>query len=39
MQKTLDEDCFPEKYLMLEEALKKRDGPTPPSPYIVFGLN
>lgn len=24
---------------MLDEALKKRDAPSPPNPYIAFGLN
>lgn len=38
MTKTLNEDCLPEKYLMLEEALKRRDVPSPPSPYISFKI-
>lgn len=38
MQKILNEDCLPEKYLMLEEAVKRRDAPVPPSPFLVFGL-
>lgn len=39
MQKVLAEDCLPEKYLMLEEAVKKRDAPLVPSPFISFGIN
>lgn len=39
MQKVLVEDCLPEKYLMLEEAVKKRDAPTIPNPNINLGIN
>ena len=39
MTKTLNEDCLPEKYLMLEEAVKRRDAPIPPNPFITFTLS
>lgn len=38
MKKILNEDCLPEKYLMLDEAIKKRDAPIAPSSFVVFGI-
>jgi hypothetical protein len=38
MKKILNEDCLPEKYLMLDEAIKKRDAPVAPSSFVVFGI-
>jgi hypothetical protein len=38
MQRLVDEDCIPEKSLVLEEALRRRDAPLPPSPVLEFGL-
>ena len=39
MTKTLNEDCLPEKHLMLEEAVKRRDAPTPPNQFITFSFS
>lgn len=38
MTKLLDNDCIPEKQMVLEEALKRKDVPTPPDPVMHFNL-
>lgn len=38
MKNVLDQDCIPEKQIILEEALKRKDAPKQPYQYIVFGL-
>lgn len=36
MKKLVEEDCIPEKYLVLEEALQRKDAPKVPDPYLTF---
>jgi hypothetical protein len=38
MQRLFDQDCIPEKSLVLEEALRRRDAPKPPLPVLQFDL-
>lgn len=35
-EKKVDNDCLPEKYLILEEALKRNEGPEVPNGNISF---
>jgi len=37
MNKIINEDCLPEKYLILDEAVKRSDAPIAPNPFIIFG--
>lgn len=37
MTRLLDEDCIPEKHVILDEAMKRADAPQAPNNYIVFG--
>ena len=37
--KTLNEDCLPEKYLLMDEAVKRRDAPRMPNPHPLFGIH
>jgi hypothetical protein len=36
MVKLIDQDCIPEKHMVLEEALRRKDVPPPPDPFIAF---
>ena len=37
MVRILDQDCIPEKQMILEEATGRKDAPKAPNNYIVFG--
>lgn len=36
MAKLIDQDCIPEKHMVLEEALRRKDAPSPPDPFLAF---